>query len=84
MNLETVIRYLAELRGGDVVEVSCRLVFGEGKTYGVEHELRAVGGQLAAQITTTSGLLDLERRHLVTDPAARWRQAADRPEVLGL
>lgn len=84
VNLETTIRFLRELRGGDLVHVSCQLAFGDGTTYQVEHELRTTAGELAANITSTVGLLDLERRRLVPDPASRWRQFADRPELLGL
>lgn len=84
VNLATNIRYLHELRGGDQVDVSCQLTFGDGRTYQVDHELRTTAGDLAATVTSTFGLLDLQQRKLVPDPAARWRQFADRPDVLGL
>lgn len=75
VNLETTIRYLRELRGGDKVDVSCRLAFGDGKTYQVDHELRETTGELAADVTCTFGLLDLKERRLVPDPASRWLQS---------
>ncbi len=41
-------------------------------------------GTVAAEVTHVSGLLDLKARRLVADPAARWRERAGRPELLGL
>jgi acyl-CoA thioester hydrolase len=84
VNLETVIRYRAELRGGDEVDVSCAWTWGEGKTYRVEHVLRRADGEVAAEITHVSGLLDLETRRLVANPAHEWRIRAKSPELLGL
>lgn len=84
VNLETTIRFRRELRGGDEVDVSCHLAFGEGRTYRVDHELRTPAGELAAEVNCLFGLLDLEQRWLVPDPASRWRQFADRPELLAL
>jgi two-component system, NarL family, response regulator DesR len=84
VNLETNIRFLHELRGGDRVDVSCRLAFGDGKTYQVDQDFRTTGGELAATVTGTYGLLDLQERRLVPNPAFRWLQFADRPELLGL
>ncbi|MEO3785493.1 acyl-CoA thioesterase [Actinocorallia sp. B10E7] len=84
VNLETVIRYHRELRGGDEVDVSCAWVWGNGKTYRVEHVLRLPDGTPAAEVRHVSGLLDLRNRRLVDDPAARWRERAERPELLGL
>jgi acyl-CoA thioester hydrolase len=84
VNLETTIRYIRELRGGDDVDVSCELVFGEGKTYHVHHAFRTPDGQLAAEVRCVLGMLDLHQRRLVADPAMRWRERASRPDVLGL
>ncbi|HEV7626380.1 MAG TPA: acyl-CoA thioesterase [Streptomyces sp.] len=83
VNLETVIRYHNELRGGDEVNVSCDWIWGEGKTYRVEHVLRRGDGEIAAEVKHVSGLLDLEARRLVADPASEWRSRAERPELLG-
>lgn len=84
VNLETHIRFLRELRGGDEVDVSCQLQFGEGKTYRVRHEFRTADGELAAELTSVFGLLDLTRRRLVPDPRSCWHRHATRPELLGL
>lgn len=84
VNLETVIRYHNELRGGDEVDVSCVWVWGEGKTYRVEHVLRRADGEIAAEVTHVSGLMDLQTRRLVKDPVHEWRSRAKRPELLGL
>ncbi|WP_424186477.1 acyl-CoA thioesterase [Actinokineospora sp. G85] len=84
VNLETNIRYHAELRGGDEVDVTCAWVWGEGKTYRVEHVLTRADGVLAAEVTHVSGLLDLRERRLVTDPAHQWRVRSTQPELMNL
>lgn len=84
VNLETVIKYHRELRGGDLVDVSCEWEWGGGKTYRVHHHLRREDGTLAAEVHHVSGLLDLETRRLVTGPDREWRSRADHPELLGL
>ena len=50
VNLETNIRYQNELRGGDEVDVSCAFLWGDGKTFRVEQELRRADGVLAAEV----------------------------------
>lgn len=84
VNLETTIRYHHELRGGDEVEVSCAWVWGDGKTYRVEHEFRLMDGTIVAEVRYVSGLLDLHQRRLLDNPAQRWRSLATKPELLGL
>jgi acyl-CoA thioester hydrolase len=85
INLETTIRYRHELRAGDAVDVSCRFGWGDGKTGTVHQELRrAVDGVLVAEVEGVGGMLDLETRRLVPDPAAHWRRVVERPEMLGL
>ncbi|GAA4639592.1 acyl-CoA thioesterase [Actinoallomurus vinaceus] len=84
VNLETVIRYHRELRGGDQVDVSCDWEWGDGKTYRVRHLMRHADGTLAAEIGHVSGLLDLRTRRLIADPAREWRARAADPELLGL
>jgi acyl-CoA thioester hydrolase len=84
VNLETKIRYLRELRGGDEVDVSCELAFSDDRTYRVHHEFRTPEGDLAADMVCRFGLLDLKRRRLVLDPASRWRQVARHPQLLSL
>jgi acyl-CoA thioester hydrolase len=84
VSLEERIRFHHELRPGEEVEVSCSFVWGEGKTFRVEQELRRSDGTLVAEVTNVGGLLDLERRQLIADPAARWLSVAKAPEALGL
>lgn len=84
VSLEERVRFVSELRAGEQVDVSCAFVWGAGKTFQVEQELRRPDGQLVAEVTNIGGLLDLEKRRLVSDPGAHWRSAAAAPEVLGL
>ncbi|WP_327119237.1 thioesterase family protein [Nocardia sp. NBC_01730] len=84
VNLETVISFQRELRGGDAVDVSCTWRWGEGKTYRVEHVLIRADGVVAATVTNVSGLLDLASRRLVVDPVREWAARASCPELLGL
>lgn len=84
VNLETNIRYHHELRGGDDVDVSCEFQWGEGKTFRVAQTLRRADGELAATVHSVSGLLDLDTRRLLPDPARHWRSRAAHPELLGL
>lgn len=82
--LETVIRYHSELFYGDTVDVSCEITWGSGKTFRVPQEVRRTDGELVAEISSIGGLLDLETRRLVDEPAERYRAIATAPEVLGL
>ncbi|GAA4970193.1 acyl-CoA thioester hydrolase [Nonomuraea thailandensis] len=84
VNLETVIRYHRELRGGDQVDVSCAWEWGGGRTYRVHHQLLHLSGTVAAEVSHVSGLLDLKNRRLIAAPDHEWRIRADRPELLGL
>ena len=82
--LETTIRYRRELRDGDQVDVSCAFGWGSGKTFLVSQEIRRTDGVLAAEVRAMGGLLSLEDRRLVADPAARFRELATMPALLGL
>ncbi|TDC89941.1 acyl-CoA thioesterase [Actinomadura sp. 7K507] len=84
VNLETVIRYYKELRAGDEVDVTCDWKWGAGKTYRVEHAFRRSDGEVAAEVNYVSGLIDLEARRLLTDPAHVWLSRATRPDLLRL
>lgn len=68
--LETHIVYRRELRGRDVVDVSCDTKFGTGKTFRMEQKITKADGTLAAEITCTVGMMDLAARKLVADPRA--------------
>jgi acyl-CoA thioester hydrolase len=84
VQLECTLRFRRELRGGDEVDVTCEFHFGEGKTFRIRQEIRKIDGTLAAEITSVCGLLDLEERRLITDPAGRLRSLAGDPAALGL
>ena len=81
--LETTIRYRRELRDGDEVTVSCAFSFGDDRTFDVSQDIRLLDGTLAAQLTSVGGLLSLDERRLVDDPAGRLRSLATAPELLG-
>ena len=74
--LETTVRFLAELRAGDDVEITVDLRFGEGKTFWMDIELRR-GDVVAATISGVMGLLDHTTRRLVADPRGRLLALAD-------
>jgi acyl-CoA thioester hydrolase len=84
VNLETVLRYHHELRGGDEVDVSCAFVWGPGRTYRVEQTFTRADGTLVAEVNHVSGLLDLRTRRLLPDPVGRLRSHTAHPELLGL
>ncbi|MEU9116748.1 acyl-CoA thioesterase [Streptomyces sp. NPDC048483] len=84
VTIETTIRYRRELRAGDEVQVSCAFVWGEGRTFVVEQTVTKGDGTVAAELRAVGGLLDLDRRKLLTDPGAAFRELAAEPAVLGL
>lgn len=84
VNLEQTIGYLAELRSGDSLDVTCEFRWGTGKTFEIAQEYVRTDGVRIAELTSVSGLLDLAERRLVPDPAARMRALARSPKVLGL
>jgi acyl-CoA thioester hydrolase len=84
VTLEETIRHHRELRVGEEVTVACRPVWGTGKTYRVEQEMRLADGTLVAEVTAVCGLLDLAERRLVRRPDQHLRSLATFPETLGL
>ncbi|GAA1084754.1 MULTISPECIES: acyl-CoA thioesterase [Kitasatospora] len=82
--LETTVRYRRELRAGEEVAVSCRFVWGDGKTFGVEQTVVKADGTLAAEVTGVGGFLDLTARRLVEDAREPMRALAADPAALGL
>jgi acyl-CoA thioester hydrolase len=70
--LESHIVFRRELRAGDEVDVTCDVKFGSGKTFSMDSNIFKVDGTLAAEISCTLGLMDLERRKLVADPRGRF------------
>lgn len=84
VNLQTTISYFRELRAGDEVDVSCVFEWGDGKTMRVVQEFRLPDGEVAAELVSVGGMLDLSTRRLVPDPRDCWGAFAKVPEVLGL
>ncbi|OEV04059.1 acyl-CoA thioesterase [Streptomyces oceani] len=84
VTLETTIRYHREVVVGDDVDISCALVFGEGKTFRVEQRLTCPDGSLVAEVSGVGGLLDLTERKLVRTPRDHFRSEARDPGLLGL
>ncbi|SEP48020.1 acyl-CoA thioesterase [Amycolatopsis saalfeldensis] len=73
--LESHIVYRRELRGGDVVDVTCDTTFGEGKVFWMTSRILKLDGTLSAEIKCTLGVMDLERRKLVADPKGHFERA---------
>jgi acyl-CoA thioester hydrolase len=82
--LENTIRYQAELRGGDEVDVSCAFQWGSSRTFRVSQLYHRPDGSQVAELSGVAGILDLTRRKLVEDPAGQLRSLATTPELLGL
>ncbi|WP_329051633.1 acyl-CoA thioesterase [Amycolatopsis sp. NBC_01488] len=73
--LETHVVFRRELRAGDEVDVTCDVKFGSGKTFSMDSNIYKTDGTLAAEITCTLGMMDLELRKLVADPRGRFEAA---------
>jgi acyl-CoA thioester hydrolase len=80
--LESHIVYRRELRAGDVVDVSCRATFGEGKVFWMHNEIVKLDGTLSAEIKCTLGLMDLTKRKLVPEPRRLIEEAGLDLDVL--
>jgi len=73
--LESHISFRRELRAGDSVDVTCVGKFAQGKTFHLDSNIYKIDGTLAAEITCTLGLMDLDLRRLVDDPRGRFEQS---------
>ncbi len=82
--LEERIRYRAELRAGDEIDISCAFEWTGRKIFRVAQEFRRPDGHLATTVEGVLGVMDLTERRLVPDPAERLRALATDPAVLGL
>ena len=82
ITLETTLRFMRELRGGDRVDVTCAFEWNEGKTFGLTQRFVLEDKALAAELTAICGVLDLTERRLVPDPKERLRALADDPSRL--
>jgi acyl-CoA thioester hydrolase len=83
--LENTIRYRAELRAGDEVDVSCQFEWGgSSKIFRIMQDFVRADGTVAAELRGIGGMLHLDHRHLLDDPAAHLRALATAPDLLGL
>ena len=82
--LESTVRYLRELRGGDDVDVSCEFVWGADKVFHIRQDYRRPDQVQVAELTGVAGILDLNTRRLVKDPREPFRKLATDPALLGL
>lgn len=73
--LASQINFRRELRGGEKVDVTCELKFGDGKTFVVDQRILKVDGTLSAEISSVIGLMDLSARKLLEDPRAVLEKA---------
>jgi acyl-CoA thioester hydrolase len=80
--LEAHISFRRELRRRDVVEVSCETRFSTGKTFQTNQVISKLDGTVAAEITSTLGIMDLEARRLVADPRAAFESVGVDVRVL--
>ncbi|MEU9399299.1 acyl-CoA thioesterase [Streptomyces sp. NPDC048242] len=82
--LETTIRFRRELLAGDEVDITCAFEWTDGRTFRIRQEIRKLDGTLAAEVTAVGGLMDLEKRKLVTDPREVFKELAAEPALFGL
>lgn len=82
--LENTIRYRAELRAGDELDVTVQFEWGERRTFRIRQEFVRADGTLAAELEGVGGMLDLTERRLIPDPVGFFRKLASAPAVLGL
>lgn len=80
--LESNIRFLAELRLGEEVRVTCTPHFDEGKTFRLDNTISKADGTVSAEIRCTLGVIDLEARRLVADPRERLHALSSDPAML--
>jgi acyl-CoA thioester hydrolase len=84
VNLDANVRFLAELRAGDELTVSCVYHWRNGKTFRISQQFIRADGTLSAELSTVSGLIDLTGRRLIPEPGKHLRSLATAPEILGL
>lgn len=82
--LENQIRYLAELRAEETVDVSVRFEWTDRKIFRIVQQFRKADGTRAAELTAVVGMMDTTERKLILDPAGFFRKHATDPAVLGL
>jgi acyl-CoA thioester hydrolase len=78
------VNFRAELRGNDVVDVSCVAKFGTGKTFTLDQKIVKADGTVSAEIYGVFGVMDLDARKLFPDPRAALESAGlDMSVLLG-
>ena len=82
--LEQTVRYFAELRGGDEIDVTSEFQWGTGKTFDFQHQIQRPDGTRVAEVIGVGGLLDLNARRLIPSPGERFRHLATDPVILNL
>ena len=82
--VEVNVKYLRELRGGDEVDVTCEFIWAEGKVYQLKQQILKKDGTVCADIVVVGGILDLQARKLVPNPAERLAAVASDPALLGI
>jgi acyl-CoA thioester hydrolase len=82
--LEVNIKYLRELRGGEEVDVTCEFGWAEGKVFQFKQQIIKKDGTVCADIVVVGGIMDLQARKLVPNPAERLAALATDPAMLGI
>jgi acyl-CoA thioester hydrolase len=77
--LESHIVFRRELRAREIIDVSCEITFGTGKTFQMDNVITKLDGTVSAEITCTLGVMDLAARRLVPDPRAALERLGARP-----
>ncbi len=80
--LEQNIKYRGELRVGDEITVTCEPIWGEGKVFRFEQEIRKTDGRLSAEISVVCGVMDLTARKLLPDARAAFLRLTNDPQLL--
>ncbi|OLT46578.1 thioesterase [Saccharomonospora sp. CUA-673] len=74
--LESHIRFRRELHFGDEVTVTCTARFEEDKkVFWMDNVITKLDGTVSAEIESTLGLMDLDKRKLVPGPFERMQDA---------
>ena len=73
--LASQINYRREIVLGETVEVTAKAKFGTGKTFQMEQNIYKAEDVLAADLTLTIGVMDLDRRKLIQDPRGFFERA---------
>jgi acyl-CoA thioester hydrolase len=79
--LETRAVFRRELRAAQDIEVDCVVKFGSGKVFNMDSTIRLPDGTVSCEVECVLGLMDLDRRRLVADPAQVLSQYTSKPEL---